>query len=190
MKWLEPHFTEAEMAPVEIATRIHHSYLVADAKLQQILSPVESRIIRLDFGGLENVRMAGGAVILVKPDVVNRDPEPGKWSDMIRVRDTLRIEHKGIKIVPSLPYLEPGIATLVNYIVGVGVAPRANQLIYTPTGKTQERPFATRVEVPTVTVEPVFVDEEKIILDYHIDFDFTVSLKPNGWQAEAALNGS
>lgn len=185
MKWLEPFFASQEYAPVEIATRLHHGYLVADAKLQQIFAPADTRIIRLDFGEPEPIKIERLPVLIVKPEVVDREPQPGRWGDAIRVRDTLRIEYKEKKFA-SLPYDEPGIATLVNYIVGVGISEGARQLTYTPAGKTQARPFARRVETPTVSVEGIEIPgTEKIIFDYHIDFEYSVSLLQNGWQAEA-----
>lgn len=191
MKALIPFFTAEEIAPVEIATRLHYDYLVADTKLGNIFTALKGSIIRLDFGEPEPAKIEKLPILMVKPEIVDREPNPGRWGDVVRVRDILRIEWKGQQRIPTLPSTEPGIATLVNYIVGIGLKTGARQLKYTPTGKTQERPLARRVELPTVSVEPVFMDSSgDCILDYYIDFDFPITLINNGWQAEAALSGS
>lgn len=190
MKWLIPHFTEDEIAPVEIATRLLHGYLSADAKLLQIFD-APNQIVRLDFVELAAAMVGGTPILIVHPGLVDREPEPGKWSDRIRVRVTLRIEFTAKELASRLPADEPGIATLLNYIVGVCTAPGTRQLVYTPTGKTQERPLATRMETPTVSVEPIEVPGSGgVLLDYYIDLDYHVDLSNNGWQAKQQLAGT
>lgn len=191
MKALIPFFAHGEMAPVEIATQIHYNYLLADTKLAAIFAALGGKILRLDFGEPEPAKIEKLPVLMVKPEIVDREPNPGRWGDMVRVRDILRIEWKGQQRIPTLPADEPGIGTLINYIVGVGLKAGARQLVYTPPGKAQPRPFANRIEAPLVTVEPIFLDDSgAAILDYYIDFDFPITLLNNGWQAEAALSGS
>lgn len=191
MKWLTPFFTEAERAPVEQAVRLHHACLVADPKLSQIFAAVKGVMVRYDFAEVTQVKVEKLPALITMPAIVDREPQPGKWGDTVRVRDILRIEWKGQQRIPTLTGDEFGIATLVNYIVGVGLASGARQLTYTPDGKTQPRPFSRRVDVPTVTTDPVFMnDAGDSILDYYIDFDFPISLINNGWQAEAALSGT
>lgn len=190
MKALIPFFSAAEIAPVERATQIHYGYLVADSKLASIFTALKGSIVRLDFGEPEPAEDVGKLpILIVKPEIVDREPNPGRWGDVVRVRDILRIEWKGQQMIPKLPADEPGIGTLINYIVGVGLKPGARQLKYTPTGKTQERPFSRRIETPTVSCEPIILpDTGRVILEYIIDFDFPITLINNGWQAEAALS--
>lgn len=192
MAWLDPFFTEAELAPVEIATHLHYQCLLNDTKLKDILAAVKGRIVRYEFEDpeIEKVEVEKLPLIIVVPALVSRDAEPAAWSDKVRVRDILRVEMKGRRVVPRMPtYPLPGILSLVNYIVGVGLAERNRKLTWTPTGKTQERGLSTRVDSALVSVGPTLMNETgQVIQDYYLDFDYIVKLNQNGWQAEAALS--